>query len=180
MRTKLHKWFWVWDYQKEEQWLNDMAARGMALTSVGFGTYVFEDAAPEAYQFRLELLKNHPGHAESVKYLRFLEETGIEHIGSVMNWVYLRRKADGSEFELYSDHESRVQLFQRIKRLLIVPLPFLVFAGIYNLSLFAVHGLFISLFAGLLTIPVIVLLLCGLRKVIALQADMAQQHQLYE
>ncbi len=28
--------FLVWDFDKEEKWLNEMAAKGLALTSVGF------------------------------------------------------------------------------------------------------------------------------------------------
>lgn len=26
MRRTVHKWFWVWDFDKEEKWLNIMAA----------------------------------------------------------------------------------------------------------------------------------------------------------
>ena len=38
----LHKWFWVWEFEKEERWLNEMAQEGWALTCGGFCTYVFE------------------------------------------------------------------------------------------------------------------------------------------
>ena len=38
------KWFWVWDYDKEEEWLNKMAAMGLAMTGVGFARYTFKEA----------------------------------------------------------------------------------------------------------------------------------------
>ena len=31
MRQVVHKLFFIWDYEKEEAWLNEMAAKGLAL-----------------------------------------------------------------------------------------------------------------------------------------------------
>lgn len=33
MRQTIHKLFWVWEFDKEEKWLNEMAARGFALVN---------------------------------------------------------------------------------------------------------------------------------------------------
>ena len=33
---KLHKVFWVWEYEKEERWLNEMAQEGWALKKASF------------------------------------------------------------------------------------------------------------------------------------------------
>ena len=35
MRHTVYKLLWAWEYDKEEKWLNEMAAKGMALVSVG-------------------------------------------------------------------------------------------------------------------------------------------------
>lgn len=40
------KWFWVWDYDKEEEWLNKMAAMGLAMSGVGFARYTFKEGPP--------------------------------------------------------------------------------------------------------------------------------------
>ena len=82
MRKTVRKWFWVWDFDKEEQWLNEMAAKGLALVGTGFCRYDFEECVPGAYQVRLELLENQLQHAESQQYIRFLEETGVEQAGN--------------------------------------------------------------------------------------------------
>ena len=35
MRQVIHKVFWAWESEKEQAWLNDMAAKGLALVAVG-------------------------------------------------------------------------------------------------------------------------------------------------
>lgn len=42
MRQTIRKLFWVWDFDKEEKWLNEMAAKGLSLVAVGFCKYEFE------------------------------------------------------------------------------------------------------------------------------------------
>ncbi len=49
MRKTIHKLFFIWDFDKEEKWLNQMAAKGLALVSVGFCKYEFEDCIPGEY-----------------------------------------------------------------------------------------------------------------------------------
>ena len=31
MRKVIRKWFWAWNFEKEEEWLNEMSAKGLAL-----------------------------------------------------------------------------------------------------------------------------------------------------
>ena len=54
-RRTIRKWFWVWDFEKEEEWLNEMAMNGWALESVGFCTYHFVRCEPGEYSVRLEM-----------------------------------------------------------------------------------------------------------------------------
>ena len=41
-RKTVYKFWFVWDYDKEEKWLNDMAREGWALVDVGFNRFTFE------------------------------------------------------------------------------------------------------------------------------------------
>lgn len=118
MRKKIYKLFWAWEFDKEETWLNQMAAKGRSLVSVGFCNYTFEQTAPSEYEIRLELLENVPKHAESEQYIAFLEETGAEHVGSLMRWVYFRKKKSAGSFDLYSDNDSRIAHLSRILNLI--------------------------------------------------------------
>ena len=109
MRRTIRKWFWVWNFDKEEKWLNEMAAKGLGLVSVGFCKFEFEDCIPGEYKICLQLLDKMPRHAESQKYIEFLESTGAEHIGSFTRWAYFRKKASEGEFQLFSDNASKVK-----------------------------------------------------------------------
>ena len=48
-RRTIRKWFWVWEFDQEEKWLNDMAKRGWVLDGVGFAKYDFVESEPGEY-----------------------------------------------------------------------------------------------------------------------------------
>lgn len=106
------KLFWVWEFEKEEAWLNEMAAEGWTLCSVGFFNYTFERTMPEEYTVRLEMYRNDPD------YLRFLEEAEVEYVGRVARWAYYRKRTEDGPFELFSDIGSRIEHLGRIGRMI--------------------------------------------------------------
>lgn len=103
-----------WDYEKEEKWLNEMSAKGMALTDYSWCRYVFEETAPSQYTYRIDLLQNEPTHPEGVAYIRFLEESGIECVSTYRLWIYLRKNTSEGPFELYTDIDSKINHYKRI------------------------------------------------------------------
>jgi len=102
------------NYEREEKWLNDMSAKGLALRDYSWIRYVFEDAPKGEYIYRIELLDHMPSHPESRRYIEFLEETGVEFVASYMRWVYFRKKAADGPFDLYSDIDSKINHYKRI------------------------------------------------------------------
>ena len=106
-----------WDYEKEEKWLNEMSAKGMALTDYSWCRYVFEEKANNQYTYRIELLRYMPTHPESLAYLRFLEESGVECVATTMRWVYLRKKTSDGSFDIYTDIDSKIKHYKRINAL---------------------------------------------------------------
>lgn len=147
MRRTIRKLFWAWDFDKEEAWLNEMAAKGLAMISYGFCRYDFEETEPGEYRIAMELLPHTPNHPESERYLRFLEETGVETVGSWMRWIYVRRKTDGGEFELLSDRKSKVEHLVRIIILVGAAAGLNLYAGLYNLFVWTQFHQGISVFA---------------------------------
>ncbi len=118
MRKTIHKLFWAWEYEKEEEWLNHMETLGLSLVSVGWCRYVFEQSQAESYSYRLELLENHPTHLESEHYITFMEGTGAQYLGNVMRWAYFRKEKRLGTFEVFSDYTSRIKHLNRILTLL--------------------------------------------------------------
>ena len=110
----IRKWFWVWEFEKEEAWLNEMAAAGWVLESVGF------------YTVRTEM------HSFDEGYVKFMEETGAEYIGRMMMWIYFRKKTEDGVFDLYSDIDSRISHLDRIGRMLAIIGGMNLAVGLFN------------------------------------------------
>lgn len=107
-KKTVHKWFWVWEFEKEEQWLNAMAQSGWLLDKVSFCTYHFIACVPGEYTVRLEM------HSYDEAYIRFMQETGAEYIGHVLQWAYFRKKTECGTFNIFSDLDSRIEHLDRI------------------------------------------------------------------
>lgn len=110
-RKTIRKWFWVWEFDKEEQWLNTMAQSGWVLDSVGFCKYNFVKCEPGEYTVRLEM------HDPDDEYIAFMEETGAEYIGRMVKWIFFRKKALDGPFEIFSDIDSRISQLDKISKL---------------------------------------------------------------
>lgn len=127
MTKTVHKCFFIWDAEKEEEWLNDMSKKGLELTGVGYFTYTFQEGTPGMYQYRLQMLEHFPNHPESEQYIRLIEETGAQQVATLKNWAYFRKKTADGPFELFSDTDSRLKYFRRL-RYFILPLVIMMFA----------------------------------------------------
>ncbi len=113
METRtVRKWIWVWDFDREEEWLNDMALNGWVLEGVGWCTYRFMRCEPGEYAVRLEM------HPYDEAYIDFMRETGAEYIGRMIAWVYFRKKTSEGAFDLFSDIDSRIRHLDRIGKML--------------------------------------------------------------
>jgi len=109
---KVRKFYLVWQYEKEEQWLNEMARSGWVLDKVGFGVYHFVPSEPGEYIVRLEM------HEKDEAYISFMEETGAEYVGRVVQWIYFRRRSDLGQFDIFSDIDSKLGQLNKIAKML--------------------------------------------------------------
>ena len=111
-RMTIRKWYWVWDFEKEENLLNEMAMNGWVLESVGFCTYHFIRCEPGEYNVRTEM------HPYDEAYVQFMQDTGAEYVGRMMMWIYFRKKTADGKFDLFSDIDSRISHLDKIGRVL--------------------------------------------------------------
>ncbi|MBE5783252.1 MAG: DUF2812 domain-containing protein [Clostridiales bacterium] len=111
-RKTVRKLFWVWEFEKEERWLNLMAQSGWLLEKVGLCTYHFVACTPGEYTIRLEM------HNHDDAYIGFMQETGAEYIGRMVQWIFFRKKTVDGEFDIFSDIDSKINHLDKIGKML--------------------------------------------------------------
>lgn len=116
-RKTIRKWFWAWDFDKEEEWLEEMARNGWTLDGVGFCTYHFIKTEQGEYSVRLQYL---PIAEENGDYTSLLQESGAERVGRMVQWVYYRKKTADGPFQLFSDLDSRITHLDKISKLMLI------------------------------------------------------------
>lgn len=108
---KKYKLFFIWDYEKEEKWINEMSKNGLKLVKVSLGKYWFEKESCD-YTYRIEMLENDITSPQSKDYIEFLDDVKIDVAAVYMNYLYLRKKG---EFELFSDNISKIKYISKIR-----------------------------------------------------------------
>jgi len=162
------KVFLVYDFEKEERWLNEMALSGWALKSVGFCIYTFERCEPGEYFIRLEM------HNHDDAYLSFMAETGAEYIGRIVKWIYFRRKADLGYFDIFSDTDSRIAHLNKISSLLKA-------VGLLNLAIGIMNSFNSHIsWAGALNLLCATLLMYCLGRIQGKKEEMLSERRLHE
>ncbi|MBG9453053.1 hypothetical protein ABE61_02950 [Lysinibacillus sphaericus] len=154
MRKRVYRFFL--DYEKEEAWVNDMAAQGWHLKRTMVGYFMFEKGEPGQYIYRNELIKG-----KSQEYFDFLETMNIEFVSKFGVWAYYRKKKSEGPFELFSDSSSKIKYLTLISRLFIAVTFLNLLIGFINLYILLGESTEIILTTGVSSINfVIVIIMC--------------------
>ena len=102
-------------YHKDDDiaWLNQLAQEGYAMTGFFAGFWRFDPCAPGEYAYQIDLSDRFIGVSND--YLELMRDTGIEYIGKFGFWIVLRKKKSDEPFVLYSDVESKLAHYQKIR-----------------------------------------------------------------
>ena len=180
-RKTVCKLLFVWDWDDEECWLNEMSAQGWHFVKYRFPCfYTFEQGEPGAYQYRLEALRHRIGSRESQDYISFLKDMDIKLVDSYLFWAYFRKANDGQPFELFSDVESRMK---HMRHFALIPLACLILLcsnlmiGASTLLRYA--GAF-GIVLVLLEIALSSLMIYGLTRIVSKYKALEKQRQLRE
>lgn len=141
MRHVFHKWFFIWNLDKEENWINNMASHGYSLVRAGRFSFEFDETEAGKYKYKTLFLSGSANSAKNTDFYKFIEEMGIEVV-CTLNYpgtccVYTRGLAtdfpDGIEY--YSDKDSRIKYLRTSLFYFIFATVFLLLAGLLNLSI---------------------------------------------
>ncbi len=132
--------FAVYDYDREEDYINAMSLKGWQLKKGGLFHQTYE-RSDQSYRYKLDFNnKVYFNAAETNRYMALFEEQGWEHINSTINgWHYFRKKYDpaaGEEaYELYTDDTSLREMHYRwikISRIMQIFLLILMFCYLFS------------------------------------------------
>ncbi|MCC2254212.1 DUF2812 domain-containing protein [Ruminococcus sp. CLA-AA-H200] len=102
---------------KETEWLNSMVRKGWALTGFKLGFYTFSPCEPGEYIYQIDF--GDKLYFASEEYRELMSDVGAEIVVLWGWWIILRRKAAEGPFELYTDRESMIEHYTKIRQMLI-------------------------------------------------------------
>lgn len=104
-KTVPHLSSYAIDPERIEEQANRMAKEGWLLEKFGSLFSTYRRGKTGEYEYRVQVKE---AGIDRLTYVAELAEFGIEEVGGVGDLLVLRKKADGSPFELYSDLDSRI------------------------------------------------------------------------
>lgn len=131
-RTKKElKYFTIPQYEKEQDYLNEMHKKGWKLTRVsGLGVYHFEECTPADMVYQLDY--NQDGIANKSEYTQLFADCGWEYLFDYVGYSYFRKLRDDSETDtsIFCDDASRLDMMRRVIKGRMLPLLILFFGMI--------------------------------------------------
>ena len=149
---KQFKWFTIFEYEKEQDYLREMHKAGWKFSRVtGLGMYHFEKDIARDVVYQLDYNKEGLAHKE--EYLKMYEDCGWEYIQDYAGYSYFRKAVtqDGVAEEIFCDDESRLQMMQRVIRGRMLPLLVIFFATLlpqFVINLFSTGNYFVAAIIG--------------------------------
>lgn len=105
----------MFNKDKETEYLNEMAAQGYAMTGFFAGFYTFDRCRPGEYVYQVDITEGM--FRVNNDYREFMWEMGVEIVCIWGMWVILRKKAAEGPFVLYTDVESTIEHYEKIKKM---------------------------------------------------------------
>ena len=112
------QWKFTFDKDEEQDWLNDYCREGWAMVSFFAGLVTFVPCRPGEFIYQIDLLPGSGLRADDYEgYVSFMRDMDVEVLQRWGRWVYLRRRAEDGPFEVYTDTDSKIQLYRRIRKM---------------------------------------------------------------
>lgn len=163
---KQFKWFTIFEYEKEQDYLRQMHKEGWKFVRVkGLGMYHFEKSEARDVVYQLDYNKEGLAHKE--EYLQMFTDCDWEYIQDYADYSYFRKPVseDGVAEEIFCDEDSRLQMMERVLKGRMLPLLVLFFCCLlpqFINSLLIYDNYFLAAFlGGILALYVTVFATCA-------------------
>ncbi len=111
---KVWRFYNIAEYEKEEQWINEMAKEGWNLTAVGLCRFIFRRGTPGEYIYKLDVVERTASDEVRESYFNFLTECDIRIVGEYKDWLYLQKKAADGPFDMKDDTYAKLRHVNKI------------------------------------------------------------------
>lgn len=111
---KVWRYYNIAEYEKEEQWINEMAKEGWQLTAIGFCRYIFRRGTPGEYIYKLDVVERTASDEVKESYFNFLTECGIRVVGEFKDWIYLQKRAADGPFDMKDDTYAKLRTVNKV------------------------------------------------------------------
>lgn len=102
------------DKDEEVKWLNNEARKGNALKKFFLGFYFFDKCEEDEYLYDIDFLNSFNDYEN---FKNFMNESNVEVVSRWYRWVYVRKVNDYKGFELYTDLDSKIEHYTKIKKM---------------------------------------------------------------
>lgn len=113
-RKTVWKLFWPWQYEQEEEWLEEQAKQGWLVEKASL-VYQFRKSHPQELVYRIDYLSI-TSQKKLDSYKTTFEESGWEYVVSNFGWHYFRIPADEYSIDIYSDTPSKIEQLKRMNQ----------------------------------------------------------------
>ncbi len=117
------KFFTIFQYQQEEEFLSSMHAKGWKLTKITFpGFYHFDSCEPQNVTYRLDY--NQEGINNKTDYVQMFSDCGWNYLFDFVGYSYFYKKGANNQEreEIFCDDASRLDMMKRVFRGRMIPL----------------------------------------------------------
>jgi len=111
---KKYKFWWPWQDNRQELWLQDMARNGLHLQGANlFCRYTFKKGEPQETTYRLDFLDS---AKKDASYYQIFIDAGWEHVVDLNGWqVWRIRSANNQHLdEIFTDTQSKIGKYKRM------------------------------------------------------------------
>ena len=117
MNKVIVKLFTLDEFEKEENWLNEMSENGMELIKADFIWYTFRPREKDKYQYKIMFYDKAKSGSEWDDFMEILSESGIEVVSRYFNWLYLKKENDGTPFQLFNTLREELAHVNKVKQI---------------------------------------------------------------
>jgi hypothetical protein len=146
MIKRVYKLYFIWQLDKEEVWINEMAAHGYSLVSCDRFSFDFEETEPGKYKYKTLFLRGRYHDKKNMDFFSFLDEVGIK-VTSYIQYpgtccIYTRALAEDypNGIDVYSDIDSKISYEWTTFWYMLFCIILMSAGGLLNLSMFARHN----------------------------------------